>query len=82
MRHYLPSTHAALRINVMEILCLFELDTTTGEANGTVMPFCSEACRSVVATTTHAPWRKGVSQHSDFGYTPHCEECLKPLDKG
>lgn len=63
-----------------EIPCIFEVDSTTKEATGTVAPFCSEECRTKAeGTLGFAASIKGVSRVGDFGYTPHCEECGKEI---
>ncbi|MGF6440217.1 hypothetical protein [Paraburkholderia youngii] len=57
---------------------LFELDKETGEATGTVMPFCSTACRDACGGTSYAGFPRsseGTSRFSDFGYDPQCEQC-------
>lgn len=60
--------------------CLLEVDPETLEATGTVSPFCSVACRSLAMTSIGFPVMQfGVRKLSDFGYTPHCEECGREL---
>lgn len=59
---------------------LFQIDPQSKEATGTVMPFCSPACREA-AGTNHGlgETRQGESTSSDFGYTVHCEQCGKEV---
>ena len=57
---------------------LFELDKETGEATGTVMPFCSEKCRDACGGTGYSGFARsseGSSRFGDFGYDPQCEQC-------
>ncbi|WP_321935183.1 hypothetical protein [Paraburkholderia sp. J8-2] len=61
-----------------EFPVLFEIDPTSNEATGTVMPFCSTACRDACGGTAYPGFRmakEGTSTLSDFGYDPQCEEC-------
>ena len=59
---------------------LFQVDPQSKEATGTVMPFCSPACREA-AGMNHGlgETRQGESTSSDFGYTVHCEQCGKEV---
>lgn len=57
---------------------LFERDPQTGEATGTVKPFCSVKCRheSERKQVTGDPQTiRGTSSINDFGFDPQCEEC-------
>jgi hypothetical protein len=60
----------------MSILCLFQIDPDTREATGTVVPFCSEKCRHEAKSSLDFPdHTEGISDHADFGFDPHCEQC-------
>lgn len=57
---------------------LFELDKETGEATGTVMPFCSKECRDACGGTSYTGFARsseGSSRFGDLGYDPQCEQC-------
>ncbi|HIH2745412.1 TPA: hypothetical protein ACYLN4_001092 [Burkholderia lata] len=61
-----------------EFPVLFEIDPDSNEATGTVMTFCSPACRDACGGTAYPGFRKakeGTSRLSDFGYDPQCEQC-------
>lgn len=63
-----------------QIPVLFQLDPATREATGTVMPFCSDACRAACGDEHGLGLTvKGNSAVSDFGYEVHCEQCGKPV---
>lgn len=60
--------------------CIQELDQVTGLATGSVEPFCSVQCRGEgLENPGFKLLALGVQKLSDFGYTPHCEACGKPL---
>lgn len=61
---------------------LFDLDPETGEATGTVMPFCSNTCRDAAGGEQCPGFKKSAAGHSkvgDFGYDVHCEQCGKTI---
>lgn len=52
---------------------LYELDEN-GEANGTVLPFCSDKCRNSYPYRT-AGYAKDPTYLEDFGFDPQCQQC-------
>ena len=66
------------------IYLLYEIDDATGEAQGTVWPFCGEACRSNWAEANPAEHGLGYEEgdsRADNGTLPDsvCCRCRKPL---
>ncbi len=67
---------------------LYEIDTSTMEATGTVHPFCSEQCRQKFAVDVNTPAAEGCAfvegeEHTGMGAFPEdtrCAYCGEPLD--
>ncbi|KWU26353.1 hypothetical protein [Burkholderia cenocepacia] len=60
----------------MDLPVIFQLDASSGEATGTLAPFCCNACREAArAEIGFSRMVDGTTQLSDFGYIPHCEQC-------
>ena len=67
-----------------EVPVLFEIDDDTGEATGTVHPFCSESCRlDRVGETTVLALPHGigivVGTSTDVDRQAICENCGHPI---
>lgn len=57
---------------------LYQLDPDTGDATGTVMPFCSTDCRDACGALRYPGLRTvrlGHSRLSACGFNPQCEHC-------
>lgn len=60
--------------------CIYEIDPASGEANGTVHPFCSPDCRDVLlpritAEIASRGFSTALGQGESYGDGTECERC-------
>lgn len=61
---------------------IFELEPETGEATGTVRPFCSNECREAFIPDNLPHVAYGQNSVYEFGFVPKCEQCGAFVEEG